>query len=402
MNLEKILATRTSNIKASAIRELLKIAKTPGMISLGGGLPSPESFPLELIPELTEKVMTKYGGLALQYDPTEGFLPLRKGLIEYLANKGIRAELENIYITSGSQGFLDALGKLLISPGDYVAVEGPTYLAALQSFNAYEPNYLVMETDDEGVIPEAVENLLKNYPVKFVYMVPTFQNPSGKTIGLERREKIAEIIKRYDALLIEDDPYSDLRYSGEAQPTIKSMAPDNVVYVSTFSKIFAPGMRVGFYVAPEEIGKWMSIVKQGIDLHTSTYSQALASEYLAGGFLPGQIEKIKKLYGPKMYAMLEAMDKYCTGLLKWSKPEGGMFIWAEGPKGMDMEKVYFKAIERKVGYVPGKFFFPNPEDGLETVRLNYTNITVEQIDKAIKILSEVLQEETSKMEKVLL
>ncbi len=397
MNFEKILATRTSNIKASAIRELLKLAANPGMISLGGGLPSPNSFPLDLIMELTDKVIKKYGSIALQYDMTEGFIHLRKALIEYLREKGISANLENIYISSGSQGFLDSIGKLLISPGDYVAVEGPTYLAALQAFNAYEAEYLQIQTDDEGLIPESMEEIVKSYPVKFVYTIPTFQNPSGKTIKLKRREQIAEIVKKYDVLLVEDDPYSALRYKGEALPTIKSMAPDNVIYASTFSKIFAPGLRVGFFVAPEKFGKWMVIVKQGVDLNTSTFTQALAAEYLLGGFVPLQVEKIINLYRPKLGAMLNALEKYFPGEYKWSKPDGGMFLWVVGPQGLDMEEVSKRAIEKGVGFVPGKFFFPNPDDGIETMRLNFTNVTEEQINYSIKTLSEMLKEETEQL-----
>jgi len=394
MNYDRILATRTSRIKASAIRELLKLASSPHMISLGGGLPSPDSFPLDLVPELTDIVLSKYGSTALQYDMTEGFMPLRKALIPYINGKGIKAGLENIYITSGSQGFLDTIGKLLISPGDFVAVEGPTYLAALQAFNAYEARYLQMQTDDEGLIPGSMEEILKLYPVKFIYTVPTFQNPSGKTIPTKRREQIAEIIIKYDVLLIEDDPYSALRYRGENIPSIKSMAPDNVVYASTFSKIFAPGLRVGFFVAPEKLAQWMVIIKQGIDLNTCTLAQALAAEYLAGGYVPVQVEKIIKLYKPKLDTMLKALDDYFPSDFKWSKPDGGMFLWAEGPKGLDMVEVYKRAIEQGVGFVPGISFFPNPDEGLETMRLNFTNSTAEQISKAIKILGNILKEET--------
>jgi len=392
MNYDKILATRTSNIKASAIRELLKLAANPGMISLGGGLPSPDSFPLDLVRDLTDKVLHKYNSAALQYDATEGFTPLRKALVEYLREREIPANLENVYITSGSQGFLDSIGKLLISPGDYVAVEGPTYLAALQAFNAYEAKYLQIETDDEGLVPESLGEIVKSYPVKFVYTVPTFQNPSGKTIGTKRREAIAAIIKKYDVLLVEDDPYSALRYSGEAQPTIKSMAPENVVYASTFSKIFAPGLRIGFFVAPEAIGRWMVIVKQGVDLNTCTFSQALATEYLLGGYVPQQVKKNIEIYRPKLGAMLDALETYLPNDYKWSKPEGGMFLWVVGPKGLDMEDVSKRTLERGVGFVPGKFFFPN-NDGIETMRLNFTNVSEDQIKHAIKILSEVLNEE---------
>lgn len=394
MNYEKLLATRTASMKASAIRELLKLAASPNLISLGGGLPSPDSFPLEIVPELTEKVINKYGSTALQYDMTEGFLPLRKGLIDYVASKGIKAGLENIYITSGSQGFLDAIGKVLISPGDYVAVEGPTYLAALQSFNSYEANYLQIETDDEGIVPESIEEIILNYPVKFVYLIPTFQNPSGKTIGVGRREQIADIIKKHNVLLIEDDPYGALRFKGEDVPTIKSLAPDNVIYASTFSKIFAPGLRVGYMVAPEFMGRWLVIAKQGIDLHTSSFNQALACEYLTGGYVPAQVEKIIKLYAPKLETMLGALEQNFPADCKWSKPEGGMFLWVEGPKGIDMEEVYKNALEKGVGFVPGKFFFPRFGDGIETMRLNFTNVTHEQIKESIMILADVLKHET--------
>lgn len=394
MNYEKILASRTSNIKASAIRELLKLGASQKLISLGGGLPSPDSFPLDLVMELTEKVLKKYESNALQYDTTEGFTPLRKALVEYVKTKGIDAELENIYITSGSQGFLDAIGKLLISRGDCVAVEGPTYLAALQAFNAYQAKYLQIETDDEGVIPESMEEIIKTYPVKFVYLIPTFQNPSGKTIGLKRREQVADLVQKYDILLVEDDPYGSLRYKGEHLPTIKSMAPDNTIYVSTFSKIFAPGLRIGFFVAPEAFGRWMVLVKQGVDLNTCTFTQALATEYLIGGYVPDQVRKIINLYSSKLETMLTSLDEYFPETFKWSKPEGGMFLWMEGPKDMDMEKVFIRSLDKGVGFVPGKFFFPNPDDGIETMRLNFTNVSKQQIRFAIKTLSEVLTEES--------
>ncbi len=394
MNLEKLLAGRTNSIKVSAIREILKLAANPNMISLGGGLPSPESFPLDLVSELTDRVLTKYGSKALQYDLTEGFVPLREALIPHLNNKGIKADIDNIYISSGSQGFLDSLGKVFISPGDYVAVEGPTYLAALQSFNAYQAKYVQMETDDEGLIPESVEEVIKNYPIKFVYTVPTFQNPTGKTIGIERRKKIAEIIQNYDVLLIEDDPYGELRYSGQTLPTIKSMAPENVIYASTFSKIFAPGLRTGFFVAPNEIGRWLVIVKQGVDLNTCTFAQALASEYLSGGYLPAQLTKIINLYKPKFEAMLAELDKNLSGKLKWGKPDGGMFVWAEAEKGVDMEILLKHTLEKGMGFVPGKFFYPTPNTGIETLRLNFTNVSIEQIKKAISIFTEVYNDYT--------
>lgn len=396
MDINKLLATRTAGIKPSPIRALMKFAVNPEIISLGGGLPSPDSFPLDLIPKLTDVVLKKYGSAALQYDLTEGFIPLRKVLIDYCKSNGVEAAMENIYITTGSQGFLDALGKVFISRGDLVAVEGPTYLAALQAMNAYGANYIQMDMDDEGLIPESLEKILKNNKIKFVYTIPTYQNPSGKTLGLERRKQVAEIIKKYDAMLIEDDPYSALRYRGDKMPTIKSMAPDNVIYVSTFSKIFAPGFRLGFYVAPEPFGRWMSLIKQGVDLNSCTYAQALAAEYLLGGYLDNQIKKIVALYKPKLDVMNKALEDYFPEEYKFTKPDGGMFMWVQGPNTIDMEEIFKISLKKNVGFVPGKFFYPNQEDGLGTMRLNFTNGTHEQLTHAIKIIGESIKEEIAR------
>ncbi len=390
MDINKLLATRTKQINASAIRELLKLGASKKLISLGGGLPSPDSFPVDLIPELTERVLTKYGSAALQYDMTEGFIPLREALIDYLLTKKINAKLENVYITSGSQGFLDSIGKILVSPGDYVAVEGPTYLAALQAFNAYGAQYAVIETDEEGIIPESLARVLNEYPVKFIYTIPTFQNPSGKTLKTKRRQRIADIIREYDKLLVEDDPYGSLRYKGEEEPPIKMLAPSNVIYTSTFSKIFAPGIRVGFFVAPEELGRWMVLAKQGVDLNTCTLSQALATEYLTGGYLLPHIEKVKKLYSPKLETMLQELENNFSDEYKWSHPEGGMFLWMEGPKGIDMEEILKLTLKRSVGFVPGKFFYPDTSERPETIRLNFTNVAIDEIKSAIKVIAEVL------------
>jgi 2-aminoadipate transaminase len=298
-----------------------------------------------------------------------------------------------VLIASGSQGVLDAIGMVLISKGDRIAVEAPTYLGALQAFNPYEPEYIRLDTDDDGLVPASLENILRSTDIKLIYLVPTFQNPTGRTINVERRMEIAAMIKKHDALLIEDDPYSALRYRGEDLPPIKTMAPDNVVYVSTLSKVFAPGLRIGFCVAPAVIRKWLVVVKQGIDLHTSTLNQALAAEYLSGGYLETHLPNIINLYRPKQEAMLSALESYFPDSFKWSKPEGGMFLWAEGPAGFDVETVYWKAVERKTAFVPGKFFYTHPDEGLETMRLNYTMADEATIEKAIRILSEVILDE---------
>ena len=393
MDFSNLLADRTQKMGVNIIREILKVVSQPGMVSLAGGIPSPDSFPMDRMRELTERVMEKYQSTAFQYDLTEGFIPLRETLVSYLQQRQIQASVDQITIQSGSQGVLDALGKVLISPGDKIAVEAPTYLGAIQAFRPYEPQFIRMDMDDDGLVPESLEEVLKAHTIKFIYTVPTFQNPTGRSTTAERRKQIAEIVRKYDALLVEDDPYSALRYRGEALPAIKTFAPDHVVYITTLSKVLAPGLRIGICVAPELIQKWIVIVKQGVDLHTSTFSQALAAEYIAGGFLSQQLPKIIKLYKPKQEAMLNALEKYFPDNFNWSKPEGGMFLWAEGPQGLDMEQLYWCAVEKKVAYVPGKFFFTEPGEGNETMRLNFTMSDEGTIDRAIKTLADVIKEE---------
>jgi 2-aminoadipate transaminase len=377
----------------NVIREILKVVSQPGMVSLAGGIPAPESFPMDIMPELASIVIDKYASMAFQYDPTEGFGPLREILVDYLRQKGIKSNKEEVLVASGSQGVLDAIGKVLISKGDRVAVEAPTYLGALQAFTPYEPEYVRLDTDNDGLIPGSLEKALDIGGIKFIYLVPTFQNPTGRTIPIERRREIAAIIIKYNALLIEDDPYSSLRYRGTDIPTLKSMAPDNIVYVSTLSKVFAPGLRIGFCAAPELIRKWLVIVKQGTDLHSSTFNQALAAEYISGGFLARQLPKIIDLYRPKQEAMLSALEKYFPHDFKWSRPEGGMFLWVEGPAGFNMENLNHKTMQKNVAFVPGKYFYTFCGEGIETMRLNYTMTDEETIDRAVRILSEVIEQE---------
>ncbi|MBA4179608.1 MAG: PLP-dependent aminotransferase family protein [Anaerolinea sp.] len=397
MTFEHLLASRTCHMEASAVREILKVATAPGVVSLAGGLPAAESFPLEIMEELTGTVLAKYGSKALQYDASEGFGPLREALVPHLAARGVATSAGNVLVFSGSQGVLDGVGKILISPGDVIAVEAPTYLGALQAFNPYEPRYVQIETDDDGLIPESLEQVLSTNPVKFVYLVPTFQNPTGRTLTLTRRKQVAEILKRHNALLYEDDPYSDLRYTGERVPPIKSLAPDNVIYVSTLSKTFAPGLRVGFCVAPEVIHHWLVIARQGVDLHTSTLAQALSAEYIAGGHLERQLPHILELYRPRQQAMLEALERHMPEDFRFTRPEGGMFVWVEAAKGMDMERLYHRCVERGVAFVPGKFFYVDHEDGLDTFRMNFTAADPETIDRAVGVIGEVIAESLTRV-----
>ncbi len=400
MRFDTYLASRTSRMGASAIREILKVVSAPGMVSLAGGIPAKESFPMDIMEELFSRVIRRYGSNAFQYDLTEGFPPLREALVPFLAERGIQAEAKQILVTTGSQGVLDGVAKILVSPGEGIAVEAPTYLGAIQAFNPYEPRYVRLETDEEGVVPESLDEVLATQRVKFVYLVPTFQNPTGKTLSLPRRKRVAEIIQKRNALLVEDDPYSMLRYRGEPLPPIYTFAPENTLYISTLSKVFAPGLRIGFFLAPPPLDRWLVLAKQGVDLHTSTLNQALAAEYISGGYLAKQVPRIVSLYAPRQQAMLSAMEKYFPSSFTWTKPEGGMFIWAEGPKDLDLEQVYYQAIERKVAYVPGKFFFTELGEGISTMRLNFTCSDAPTLEKAIRTLGEVLAEVAAPNRKV--
>lgn len=392
MDYQQLLADRTRLMEASVIREILKVASSPGMISLAGGLPAAESFPLEIMEELTGAVLGKYGSKALQYDASEGWGPLREALVPHLAARGVTTTADGVLIMSGSQSLLDGIGKILISPGDYVAVEAPTYLGALQAFNPYEPHYLEIETDDGGLIPESLERVLSGQRVKLVYLVPTFQNPTGRTLSLARRKQVADILKRHDTLLLEDDPYSDLRYSGERVPPIKSLAPEHVVYSTTLSKTFAPGLRIGVCIAPEFIQRWLVTARQGVDLHTNTLAQALAAEYLTGGYLDRQLPRIIELYAPRQLAMLDALERHMPEDFTWSHPEGGMFVWVEGPKGFDAVELQRRVLEHGVAFVPGRYFYVNEEEGAATLRMNFTAADAATIEHAVGVIADVMAE----------
>jgi 2-aminoadipate transaminase len=383
---DSLLAGRTQNMGSSAIREILKLAAQPDIISLGGGMPSPDAFPTEFIDELYRRAMDTYGTEALQYTRTEGFPPLRAALVDHLKEQTITASAEEIFVTTGSQSVLDAMGKIMLGPGDTVAVEAPTYLGALQAFNPYEPSYVQIDTDENGLIPQSLERVIAEHDPKFAYLSPTFQNPTGRTLSLERRKQVAEIIRRSGTIVIEDDPYGALRSRGEWVPPIQTFAPEQVVYTGSFSKVFAPGLRVGYYVAPEAIRQWLVIAKQGVDLNTSSLNQALCTEFIKGGYHTRHLPKIIEIYRPKQETMLAEMKKHFPESFTWTQPDGGMFIWAEGPEDTDMEKIYEEGIRNKVAFVPGKFFYTDPASGRATMRLNFTVNSEDGIRTAIERL----------------
>ena len=387
-----LLSRRTASMRRNRIREILKVVAQPGMISLAGGIPAPESFPIEELYRINEAVLDRYGAAALQYDLTEGFAPFREALVGYLAQKDIHCSAEQLLVFNGSQSVLDTLGKILITPGDTIALESPSYLGAISAFSAYEPNYISIATDDDGIVPDALVQMLDEHPVKFIYLVTTFQNPTGRSLSIRRRPQVADIIKERNVLVIEDDPYSDLRFRGEAVPALYTFAPDNTVYVSTVSKIFAPGLRLGFCLAPPLIRDWLYTAKQGSDLHSNTYAQALATEYICGGYIERQIPKIIELYRPRQEVMLAAMEEHFPAEYQWTKPEGGMFIWVEGPAGVDAEELYWKSVEQRVAFVPGKYFYIDPSHGLPTMRLNFTRADEATIASAVATLGRVIND----------
>lgn len=375
----------------SALSELLRVTADPKIISLAGGLPAPESFPLKIIKKLNDLVLKKYGGSAFQYGPTDGAKVIKEEIAVWLKERNMNVSPESIGITSGSQGALDTLGKIFIDKGDTIAVESPTYIGAVDAFAPYSPKYAEIKTDRDGVIPESLEQILKTKKIKFVYLIPTFQNPTGKTIPWERRQEIAKIIKKYNALLIEDDPYNSLRYRGKSIDPIQTLIPDQTIYLCTFSKVLAPGLRIGFYSAPHDLAKLMTAAKQSVDLHTNSYGQYLAAEYLKTGDLKKHLPKILKIYKSRQEAMFSALKKYFPSTFSWTRPEGGMFIWVEGPKTFNAVKFYWASIKNNVAYVPGTYFFARQGSGKNTLRLNFTNVSETKIDLAIKKLSVVFK-----------
>ncbi len=393
MNIEEKLSQRTHNMRPNALREILKVVATNGIISMAGGLPAPESFPIDIIRQLSNDVLDEFGPAVLQYDKTEGFEPLRKALVAYLPEQGlVNVSPQTLSIFSGSQSVLDIAGKVLISAGDKIAIEAPSYLGAISAFNAYQPEYVSIQTDDEGVIPEALETVLRQHAIKFVYLMPTFQNPTGRTLPLARRQQIADLLKKYNTLLLEDDPYHALRYSGEALPPIQQFAPEHVLYSSTFSKILSPGMRIGFCIAPEALTRWLVIAKQGTDLHTQSFGQAVAALYVTGGYLTDHLPKIIDLYRTRRDALIGALETYMPHGFSWNRPEGGMFLWMVGPKGLDAEILYDACVKRGVAFVPGKYCYYENGAGLETMRLNFTMNSPQVISKAVQTIAATAEE----------
>lgn len=393
-------------MKASEIRELLKLIQKPGLISFAGGLPNPKAFPTEETREIINNLLDEMGDKILQYGSTEGVNNLRDELAKMMTGRGMPVERDNIVITAGSQQALELLSKVLLDPGDTIIVGSPTYLGATGAFRAYEANMETVRVEEDGMdmemLDKKVGQLIKmGRKPKFVYVVPTFQNPSGATMSAEKRHRLIEIAEKYDILIVEDSPYSHLRYEGEPMPHLMSIDDDDrVVRLETFSKILAPGFRIAWCTGPKILIEKMVIAKQATDLCTNPFGQYVAWKYVSEGILDKHLEEIKELYNKKRLTMLEAMEEHFPEEAEWNRPMGGMFIWAKLPEYVNTREMFDKAVQRNVAYVVGDAFFVE-DRGYNTMRINFTHSSEEEIKEGIKHLGEVIKEEIKqkKMEK---
>lgn len=387
-------AHRMNEVRASDIRELLKLTEKPEVISLAGGLPAPELFPVEELDALAREVFATDGAGALQYATTEGNAGLRARIATLLHERqGIETTPDEIMITCGSQQGLDLTGKVFLDPGDVVLCESPTYLGAISALRVFQPRFVEVETDDEGMLPADLERkLAAEEHAKFIYVIPDFQNPSGRCWSLERRRKLLELAARHRVVVIEDAPYAELRYSGDPVPAIKSMDTHGlVVYLGTFSKTFCPGLRIGWITAPRAIRDKYVLIKQGADLHTSELSQRLIARFFERYDFGARIRKLRDVYRVRRDAMLEAIDLEMPPGVRATRPEGGLFLWLEMPARVDAREVLARCLARDVAFVPGGSFFPNGGHQ-NTLRLNFSNQTEARIAEGVQRLASVLRE----------
>jgi len=386
-------ADRVRRMRASEIRELLKVTQHPDIISFAGGMPSPDSFPVNAIKRMVAKVLERHGKQALQYGTTEGLESLREALARRMKKFGIKCDKDGILIASGAEQVIDLIAKIFINPGDYIVVENPTFLGAIVSFNSYQARYIPIPMDDDGMVTSVLEKALercRKLP-KFIYTVPTFQNPCGVTLSLERRKHLLRLAEKYKIPIVEDDAYSELRYSGKALPSLKSLDIKGIViHVRTFSKILAPGLRLGWAVADKKILRKLVIAKQGTDSCTNTLSQYIADEYLRSGLINKQIPKIRRMYKRKRDIMLRALQKHFPKNIRWTRPEGGLFLWVTLPEDISIKKIQGQALKEKVAFVQGAAFFVKNKK-YNTMRLNFSNTDDKKIEEGIRRLAKIIK-----------
>ena len=378
---------RASRAKASAIREILKVTERPEILSFAGGLPAPEAFPVAELAAAHADVFAREGAAALQYSTTEGFAPLRAWVADRMRRRGLPASPEQVLITSGSQQGIDLVARVLLDPGDPVVVESPSYLAALQVFEAHEASFVTIGSDEHGMRIDQLERALKRARPKLIYLVPTFQNPKGTTLALERREQLARLAAAHGVAVLEDDPYGELRYSGADLPAVAALdrrAP--IIYLSTFSKTLAPGLRIGWVVAADETIRALTVAKQACDLHTGTLSQRAVARLLESFDYDAHVSRIRMLYGERRDAMLDALGREFPSGTTWTRPEGGLFVWVGLPDGADASRLLPEALRERVAFVPGAPFFARaPERNF--LRLNFSNRPPDLIAEGMKRLA---------------
>ena len=383
---------RATQLTSSAIREILKITERPDVTSFAGGLPSPLGFPTDQIRAAYDRVLSEMPKVALQYGPTEGYRPLREWVVNDFKARGTQIDVEEVLIVSGSQQALDLIGKLLIDPGSKVLVESPSYLGALQSFSLFEPAYEPVATDDGGLVPEDITEE-KAAGARFIYCLPNFQNPTGRTMSVERRKALVERCASLNVPIVEDDPYGELRYTGDPLPGLLHLgrqAGATVLRMGSFSKVLSPGLRLGYIVAPREIIAKLVQIKQATDLHTASVTQMAVYETIKDGFLDQHLPKVRELYRNQCQFMLDAMDEHFPKSAKWTRPTGGMFICVMVDEGFDTTQMLAQAVEQyKVAYVPGEPFYPTANARKNTLRLSFVTVNEEKIRSGIADLGKL-------------
>lgn len=387
-------ATRMERMQASEIRELLKLTAQPDIISFAGGLPAPELFPVEEIAKVSHDLVLKEGRQLLQYATTEGRPSLRAKIAKRMADKyHTNVDPDDILITTGSQQCLDFAGKLFLDPGDVVLCESPSYLGALNAFNAYQPKFVEVPTDNGGLIPEELDKILETTPnCKFIYVIPDFQNPTGRTWSMERRQKFMEVVNKHNLPVLEDNPYGELRYEGTILPSLKSLDTKGLVmFLGTFSKIFCPGLRLGWIAAEHSLLTEFVKIKQSADLHTSNFDQGVADAYMDQYDLDEHVKEIVALYKYRRDLILESMEKFFPEGTEWTHPEGGLFLWLTFPEGVSARKVFTKCIEMKVAGVIGDAFYPNQKTD-RSMRINYSNMPDDRIVEGIQRMAKAIKE----------
>ena len=387
MQCEKLFSTRAKALKSSVIREILKVTANPQVISFAGGLPAPESFPVAQMKAAFDHVLNNDPQSALQYSTTDGYAPLREWVANRMSTNGATITPDQVIIVSGSQQALDLIAKVFIDPNDKVLVETPTYLGALQAFSMFDPTYVSVDSDENGLIPEALTaDVAKD--AKFLYALPNFQNPTGRMMSEERRQTLVARVREHDLLVVEDDPYGALWYEAAPPASLLSRMPERVIHMGSFSKVLAPGLRLGYLIAPVEITKKFEQAKQATDLHTSTIAQRVVYEVVKDGFLDEHIPSIRERYKNQAHAMLDALTTYMPKGVTWNQPAGGMFLWVTLPEGMNSEKMLDKVFAHNVAYVPGTPFYAN-EAQTNTLRLAFVTVPPAKIQEGVKKLGEV-------------